>query len=311
MRNATNSDNGFGLDASIAQSRPHHYIEPTMSHDSSQIEVDALVADNFSMWAMDLRGEKYHKAEHNRRLRQLSPNRNRSAVKQRHRNISTVLWHLGYPSLCGYKPLPRYQNLLRSLVEGRLAIDSNLNRLVTVAVTDPASIAPLAKDVGPIQVTAPRGREMKELMEDETYRRTHFAPRNYLEVEANNHSLGLADEEFILQYKRERLSRAGKRKLAERVEHVALPKGDFLGFDIVSFELAGRERLIEVKTARYGAMTRFFASMNELEISQSHNEVYHLHRLFNFGKKPQFFVLSGSLGESCQLKPIRFSAIPT
>ena len=84
----------------------------------------------------------------------------------------------------------------------------------------------------------------------------HFVRRvrKYLEAEASNHSLGIAGEEFVLQFEHERLWRAGKRTLADRVEHVAKTKGDFLGFDILSFEVNGHERLIEVKTTRYGVM---------------------------------------------------------
>jgi hypothetical protein len=53
----------------------------------------------------------------------------------------------------------------------------------------------------------------------------------------------------------ERLQRAGKRNLADRIEHVARTQGDHLGYDIQSFEEDGRDRLIEVKTTRFGALT--------------------------------------------------------
>ena len=281
-----------------------------MPNDWTQEEVEAIVADYFTMWEQDLRGLDYNKAEHNRRLRLIIPGRNRSSVEQKHRNISAVLWHLGYPYLRGYKPLPKYQGLLRAVVEDRLATGTSLNQLVAKAVTIPAKSVPVVKSLKAIQVAPPRRKEMKDLVDDETRRRTNFVRRNYLEAEANNQSLGLAGEEFVLRYEHERLWRAGKRTLADRVDHVAKTKGDYLGFDILSFEISGRERLIEVKTTRYAAMTRFFASTNEVEISESHKQEYHLHRLFNFDKQPQFFVLSGSLRDTCQLKPVSFSAVP-
>ena len=281
-----------------------------MPNDWSQEEVESIVADYFAMWEQDLRGLDYNKAEHNRRLRLIIPGRNRSSVEQKHRNISAVLWHLGYPYLRGYKPLPKYQGLLRAVVEDRLATGTSLNQLVAKAVTIPAKSVPVVKSLKAIQVAPPRRKEMKDLVDDETRRRTNFVRRNYLEAEANNQSLGLAGEEFVLRYEHERLWRAGKRTLADRVDHVAKTKGDYLGFDILSFEISGRERLIEVKTTRYAAMTRFFASTNEVEVSESHKQEYHLHRLFNFDKQPQFFVLSGSLHDTCQLKPVSFSAVP-
>jgi len=281
-----------------------------MPNDWTQAEVEAIVADYFAMWNEDLRGLDYNKADHNRQLRLLIPERNRSSVEQKHRNISAVLWHLGYPYLRGYKPLPKYQGLLRAVVEDRLANETSLNQLVASAVKIPVTSVPVLKKLESIQVAPPRRKEVKELMSEETKRKTNFVRRNYLEAEANNHSLGIAGEEFVLRFEHERLWRAGKRTLADRVEHLAKTKGDFLGFDILSFEISGRERLIEVKTTRYGAMTRFFASTNEVEVSEAHKHEFHLHRLFNFDKQPQFFVLSGSLRETCHLKPVSFSAVP-
>ena len=62
----------------------------------------------------------------------------------------------------------------------------------------------------------------------------------------------------MLRFEHERLRRAGKKALAERVEHVAQTKGDHLGYDILSFEVTGQERLIEVKTTRFGASDSVF-----------------------------------------------------
>jgi hypothetical protein len=281
-----------------------------MRDDWSHEEVEAIVADYFAMWEKQLRGLGVNKAEHNRQLRKLIPNRSKGSVEKKHQNISAVLWHLGYPYIDGYKPLPKYQGLLRAVVEDRLATGASLNQLVAKAVEIPAKSVPAVKNLKAVQVAPPHRKEVKDLADDESRRRTNFVRRNYLEVEANNQSLGLAGEEFILRYEHERLWRAGKRTLADRVDHVAKTKGDYLGFDIVSFEINGRERLIEVKTTRYTALTRFFASTNEVEVSESHKHEYHLYRLFNFDKQPQFFVLSGSLRDSCQLKPVSFSAVP-
>lgn len=276
----------------------------------SQAEVEAIVADYFTMWEKDLRGLDYNKAEHNRQLRNIISARNRSSVEQKHRNISAVLWHLGYPYLRGYKPLPRYQHLLREVVEERLIMTKDLNHTIASAVKSPVKVVPTLKDLKDVQIAPPKRKEVKELLKDESRGRTNFVRRNYLEEESKNHSLGAAGEEFILRYEHERLRRAGKKTLANRVEHVAKTQGDYLGYDILSFEINGRERLIEVKTTRYGMLTRFFASAGEVQVSESHKHEYHLHRLFNFDKQPQFFILSGSLRETCQLKPTIFSAVP-
>ena len=98
--------------------------------------------------------------------------------------------------------------------------------------------------------------------------------------------------------------------MAERIEHVARTKGDYLGYDILSFEVNGQERLIEVKTTAFGAMTPFFASRNEVEFSESRDAEYQLYRLFNFRRQPKLFALGGAVSRSCRLEPIQYSATP-
>ena len=76
---------------------------------------------------------------------------------------------------------------------------------------------------------------------------------DYLAIEAANRSLGPAGEEFVLRFEVARLVRAGQERLAVMVELVSETRGDGLGYDVLSFEISGRERLIEVKTTSYGA----------------------------------------------------------
>jgi hypothetical protein len=281
-----------------------------MPNDWSQEEVEAIVADYFAMWEKEIRGLDYNKAEYNRQLRQIIQNRSRASIEKKHQNISAVLWHLGYPYIDGYKPLPRYQMLLRKVVEERLIGTTEANQLVAKLVQARVKIVPPLKNLTAVQVPPPQRKEVKSLMQDESRRRTTFVRRNFLETEAQNHSLGRAGEEFILRFEHEYLWQKGKRRLAERIEHVAQTKGDHLGFDILSFEINGREKLIEVKTTRYGALTRFFASSNEVGVSQTNEDKYHLYRLFNFEKQPKFFILAGSLRNTCSLEPVEYSALP-
>jgi hypothetical protein len=56
----------------------------------------------------------------------------------------------------------------------------------------------------------------------------------------------------VLNFGRARLIAAGKHALAERIEHTSHMHGDAAGFDILSFEASGAERLIEVKTSKSG-----------------------------------------------------------
>jgi hypothetical protein len=113
-----------------------------------------------------------------------------------------------------------------------------------------------------------------------------------------------------LRFEHERLWRAGERSLADRIEHVSRTQGDGLGYDIRSFEVDGRNRLIEVKTTRFGALTPFFASRNEVEVSEEQRDEYQVYRLFSFRAEPRLFTLAGSMQKSCQLDPLNYSAMP-
>jgi hypothetical protein len=83
-----------------------------------------------------------------------------------------------------------------------------------------------------------------------------------------------------------------------------------LGYDILSFEANGRERLIEVKTTRFGEMTPFFASRAEIDFSKLRESEYQLYRLYSFRAEPKLYTLLGSLRSSCQLDPVTYSAFP-
>jgi len=281
-----------------------------MPDDWSREEVEATVADYFDMLDKWLRGESFNKAEHNRRLQKLLAARSRGAIEWKHQNISAVLIELGYPYLAGYKPRFNYQELLRIVIEQRLGGAVNLHQAAHTAVEQPVVAPPRVSDILAIVVPPPVREDEPTRLRDMPRDVKKAARRNYLEMEARNASLGLAGEQFVLQFEHERLRRAGKRKLADRIEHVATTKGDHLGFDILSYEESGRERLIEVKTTSFGSLTPFFASRNEVNVSEARDSDYRLYRLFDFRKQPRLFMLNGALGRTCFLEATLFTALP-
>jgi len=280
-----------------------------MADDWSREEVEAAVADYFAMLAKELSGIPYNKAEHNRLLQRILVNRSRGSIEFKHQNITAVLIELGFANIPGYKPRYNYQDLLRTVVEDRLAKAKDLQQAAGSAVERPVEAPPPVDDILSILVPPPVREHKPDTLRDKPIVKRKLPLRNYLEAEARNRSLGRAGEEFILRFEHERLWRANKKTLANRIEHIAATQ-DNLGFDIKSFEVDGRERLIEVKTTRFGAWTPFFASRNEVEVSASCDGYYHLYRLFSFTKQPKLFTLGGSLGRTCDLNAIQFSATP-
>lgn len=276
----------------------------------SQEEVEVAVADYLKMLEKELRGEPFNKAERNRNLQTLLNHRSRAAIEKKHQNISAVLIDLGYPYVDGYKPLRNYQELLYSVVERQLFGATDLEAAITEIVEQMVTAPLTLKGVAPIWVEPPSRGQGAPKAFDKPPQDIGRVKRNYLEIESRNHSLGLAGENMVLEFEHKRLWQAGRKDLAKRIEHVAQTTGDHLGFDIQSFETDGRNRLIEVKTTRFGALTPFFASRKEVAVSAEREVEYQLYRLFKFTEQPGLFVLPGSLTRTCSLDPVVFSAVP-
>ncbi|QIF04808.1 DUF3883 domain-containing protein [Roseimicrobium sp. ORNL1] len=281
-----------------------------MEGDWNAQEVEAAVADYFEMLAKELRSEPFNKAEHNRNLRKVIARRTAGSIERKHQNISAVLILLGFPYIKGYKPFKNFQHLLGSVVEARLNQAVHLKELASSVVTQTTPPIPPIGDFSDLCVSPP----VRDELQSRIYETRQFMPQgthlNYLELEASNRSLGAAGEEFVIQLEHRRLWIAGKHSLAERIEHVSKTKGDGLGYDILSFEESGKERLIEVKTTSFGQMTPFFLSRNELLASKALSDLYQLYRVFSFRKDPRLYTLRGSLQDCCELEPVNYSAFP-
>jgi hypothetical protein len=277
--------------------------------DWSRLEVEAAVADYLEMLALELRGEPFNKAEHNRNLARVLNGRTRGSIERKHENISAVLIELGYPYIDGYKPLSNYQELLKDVVEERLMGATALDKEIAELIVSPPRPPGLFDDILSIRVSVPvPDRETRTSVYESPTTLARRPKRNYLEMEARNGALGLAGEQLVVEYEQERLSRAGQDRLADKIIHISAMESDSSGFDVLSYESDGCERLIEVKTTRFGALTPFFASRNEVEVSDRRNENYQLYRIFKFSDQPKLFILPGSLKKTCQLDPISFSA---
>lgn len=258
------------------------------------------------MLRAELSGTSYSKTDHRRGLLPLLQGRSEQSVEFKHANISAVLIELGFPFISGYKPRSNYQRLLLEIVSDQLAANSAIQKLAADDTGQIASV-PTVDDILKALTEPPKPVPLTNRVAAPSARYT-VAPVNYLEREANNRSLGLAGEEFVINFERARLIRAGVENLASKIEHVAKVRGDTAGFDVLSFEKSGAERLIEVKTTKYGAHTPFFVSRNELEVSKSQTTRYHLYRVFEFRERPRLFTLRGALSSTCVLDPTDYIA---
>ena len=144
-----------GLQASFLSAMVEILRRLAMADDWSREEVEAAVTDYFGMLSKELRGQPFNKAEHNRKLRQVLVKRTSASVERKHQNISAVLLELGYPYVNGYKPLHNYQELLRRVVEERLATAGSLHQVVAAVVESPAEVVQPSDDILSMLVDPP------------------------------------------------------------------------------------------------------------------------------------------------------------
>ena len=273
----------------------------------SRIEVEATVRDYLNMLTLELRGEPFNKAARNRELRARLDGRSHGAVERKHQNVSAVLTSLGCPYVNGYKPLRHAQDMLRDVVQEQLPPLLDLVAADVVAHQQPIGV----DDLLGMRVDPPGNGPASEIGEEPAeYVVAHRGSRtvNYLQQESLNRSLGDAGEALVMEYERARLRQAGKDQLARNVEQVSKTVGDHAGYDIRSYDLAGHDRYVEVKSTRYGKLTPFYISMGEVRFSSANRHAYHLYRLFDFRRRPKLFMLPGDVRQHVRLDAINYRA---
>ena len=273
--------------------------------DWSREEAEAIVADYLQMLTLELAGQNYSKTAHRRKLQEKLKDRSDASIEFKHGNISAAMIDLGFPYIRGYKPRSNYQILLATVAADQVRGNTTLDKVALAAVEQPA-LVPALTDFAKVKSDAPQ----KQNRVAEVSNPLLFKPikRDYLEREARNISLGLAGEEFIVQFEHWRLIQLGQPRLADKVDHVSQSKGDGLGYDVLSFDSDGKERFIEVKTTTFGRDTPFFVSRGELALSHGAKDQFYLYRLFEFRNAPRLFDLKGSLDQHCVLDPVTYRA---
>lgn len=262
-------------------------------------ELDAIVADYFAMLAAERVGRAYIKAHHRKVLMDEIGRTNRS-VEFKHMNISAVLRELGLPTIRGYKPKFNFQNAIFDAIERHLSANPRLLELNPITEIGLAEAPSLFEEPPPPPNfdAAPIPERLERLIRK-------FDPT---ERDFKNRALGKAGEALIIDFERRRLAEAERRDLAAKVRWVSQEDGDGAGYDILSFDHAGRERLIEVKTTCGARKTPFFLTRNERSFAEERPEAFRLYRVYEFGEAPRFFKLRPPLEHAIVLEPETYRA---
>lgn len=268
-----------------------------MSDSWTNTEVQLIVADYFNMLSAELKGEDYSKAAHRRALMPLLQNRSEGSVEFKHQNISAILMELGQPFIKGYLPRVNYQLSLRDAVIEYLNLNRSIeNQFQTFA--DKEIIKP-SNQIDFLQFVAepPKNKTVFEPSAP-AYHKSPIKV-NYLEKEQRNRNLGMLGEELVMEYEKWQLKRLGKTNLSSQIIWISKEEGDGAGYDILSRNLDGSKKFIEVKTTKLSKETPIFFSKNEMDFSIDHREDFHLYRLFDFEKNARMFQRNGALNDIC------------
>ncbi len=266
-------------------------------------ENDLIVADYFAMLAKDVAGRDCRKAEHRRALMPLLQSRSESSIEYKRQNTSAALRDLGEDWIRGYKPRKNYQGALANAVMRWL--DRNPDWIARSPASRPAFGTPASLEIPvgppPTLSNGPPPEGLGKMIR--TAKKFDVAGRD-----ERNRRLGRAGEERALAHERAALTGAGRDDLARKVRWVSKEDGDGAGYDISSFGLDGRSRLIEVKTTNGWERTPFLISRNEIAVSQERFSEWCLFRLWNFSREPKAFEIRPPLEAHVSLTATAFRA---
>jgi hypothetical protein len=255
-------------------------------------ELDAIVADYFSMLRAELSRQPYVKSHHSAVLMGQIGRTHRS-VEFKHQNISAVLEEMGLPWILGYKPKRNYQASIFGAIDRYLSSNEDIAyqqlppKVLAVADDTSAFVEPPK-----LELQSERPWQLDRLVRK-------FDP---VERDLRNRSLGLAGEEYVLEIEKKRLEKFERPDLLKKVRWVSADD-DGAGYDILSFEPDGRERLIEVKTTNGAARTPFFLSENERQRASASAETWRLYRVHSFAQRPRIFKITPPLDRVIHLRP--------
>jgi hypothetical protein len=245
----------------------------------------------------EIAGLAFNKAEHNRTLR-TKVDRSGPSIEFKHRNISAVLERLGLPMIRGYLPAANHQGAIVPAIDRYISQHpeamhpekalAGFTERLGLFVAPPPLLLPIA----------PQPRELERLVRK-------FNP---IERDFRNRKLGRDGEELVFQFEQEKLRQIDRVDLANKVRWISEDDGDGAGFDILSFDETGKERLLEVKTTVGSEITPFYLTRNELCLSSERPDAFRLCRVFEFSKQPRMFELSPPLEKLVHLSPLSYEA---
>ena len=284
-------------------------------------ELDAIVATYFAMLEGLPTAQRGFKADSKRAL-DARIGRGIGSIDFKLGNLAYVAGELGLTRLPGFAPAPNVQDAIYPAFERyldahpetwALSLASEAQRGMSDQAAAPFSspfhgegdreavegatphlpFRPLVSEgILPITAPPPLGPARKPRPQGlaRIVRKYDPAARDH-----RNRALGQWGEEHVLRHEHAYLRAHDRPDLARKIEWTSQERGDGAGYDIRSFDPAGRERLIEVKATRGGPATDFFLTRTEREVSAERPDAWRLYRLHDLAATPALFQLKPPL----------------
>lgn len=134
---------------------------------------------------------------------------------------------------------------------------------------------------------------------------------NYMAIQEKAIQISEGGVHLVLNHEKEYLLANNLPDLAQNVIKMSCTNGG-VGYDILSYDLNGNEKLIGVKTTSGGKSLGFYISPNEVSISSQYPNKYYIYRIFDYNQETntgKYFVIQGSVEENFKLTPSEFKAV--
>jgi Protein NO VEIN, C-terminal len=115
--------------------------------------------------------------------------------------------------------------------------------------------------------------------------RRKISQERLLEIKRRCEENGRIGEEFVVDFEQKRLKKLGRLDLSERVKWVS-PSSACEGYDVLSYEVGGTSRFIEVKSTVANAYV-FEMSNNEWQVAKNKGEQYYIYRVTSVRNNPR------------------------
>ena len=182
---------------------------------------------------------------------------------------------------------PRWQRNVRNILQHRK--DKEI-----VWSGDARYMIPLTTD----QTVATSSVPIKSGLSEEDFRK----------LQERKFEIGQLGEKYIVKYERQNLIKAGRNDLADKVRRISV-EDIGAGYDILSFDINGESKYIEVKTTT-GTGSTFELTANELHAAEKLGQQYWLYFVRDIGGTPQVTKVpnpANQIGKLINIQPTAYT----